>query len=378
MRITFVLPWAGLAGGVRVVGEHARRLERRGHHVTVISLPWPRFTLTQRLRSFLHGGGLLREPPGGSHLCGLPLDHRVLDHPGPVTDADVPDGDVVVATWWETAEWVASLSPSKGAKVHFIQGYDAVSYEDVWPETVQRVLAGFALPLEKVVVSQWLVDMVRPWASGQPITCVANSVDREQFFAPPREKQSIPTFGFMHSEAPYKGCDVVLAAIEKLRPSLAKMRLLSFGANKPKRLRPPAGCEFVLLPPQPKLREIYSACDAWLFASRKEGFGLPILEAMACRTPVIATPAGAAPQLLSRGGGVLVGMDDAVGMAAAMLQVAHMPATQWRLMSQHAYETVADYTWEHATALFESALRAAAGRAGRDLVPATAEPEVDR
>ena len=300
MRITFVLPWAGLAGGVRVVAEHARRLGARGHQVTLVSLPWQRFSLKQRLRSLLRGGGLLREPREGSHLHGLPLNHRVLDHTGPVTDADVPDGDVVVATWWETAEWVAALSPSKGAKVHFIQGYDAVSYEGVWPDKVQRVRDGWALTLEKIVVSQWLADIIRPCAHGQSITCVSNSVDQEQFFAPPRDKQPVPTFGFMHSEAHYKGCDVTLAAIEEARRTLPAMRLLSFGANRPKRLLPPLGCHFYLLPPQDKIRDIYSACDAWLFSSRKEGFGLPILEAMACRTPVIATPAGAAPQLLAQ------------------------------------------------------------------------------
>ncbi|HWB19714.1 MAG TPA: hypothetical protein VG711_05385, partial [Phycisphaerales bacterium] len=40
MRITFILPHAGLAGGIRIVAIYADRLARRGHDVTVISTPW--------------------------------------------------------------------------------------------------------------------------------------------------------------------------------------------------------------------------------------------------------------------------------------------------------------------------------------------------
>ena len=31
---------------------------------------------------------------------------------------------VVIATWWETAEWVAGLSPRKGAKAYFLQHHE--------------------------------------------------------------------------------------------------------------------------------------------------------------------------------------------------------------------------------------------------------------
>src|SRR5437763_15791267 len=82
---------------------------------------------------------------------------------------------------------------------------------------------------------------------------------------------------------------------------------------------------------------LYSQCDAWLFGTRQEGFGLPILEAMACRTPVIGTPAGAAPQLLREGAGVLVNREDPEDMAAAILQVCRLSGDEWRSMSTAAH-----------------------------------------
>jgi hypothetical protein len=47
----------------------------------------------------------------------------------------------VIATWWETAEWVDRLSVSKGKKVYFIQHYEAFDY---LPK--ERVEATWRLP----------------------------------------------------------------------------------------------------------------------------------------------------------------------------------------------------------------------------------------
>ena len=89
---------------------------------------------------------------------------------------------------------------------------------------------------------------------------------------------------------------------------------------------------------------------------------MPILEAMACRTPVIGTPAGASPELLSRGGGILVKPEDAQDMARAIEQVHALPEADWRAMSDLAYATAAGYTWEDATNAFERGLTRAIER----------------
>ena len=95
MRITFVLPFAGLQGGVRVVAIYADSLARRGHEVTVISTP-QLFTMRDKMKSRLLGRGWPRPEP--SYFENVRARHRVLEQVRPVTDADVPDADVVVAT----------------------------------------------------------------------------------------------------------------------------------------------------------------------------------------------------------------------------------------------------------------------------------------
>lgn len=47
---------------------------------------------------------------------------------------------------------------------------------------------------------------------------------------------------------------------------------------------------------------LYNACDAFLAPSVAEGFGLPVVEAMACGCPVIASHATSFPEVLGNGG----------------------------------------------------------------------------
>jgi len=61
----------------------------------------------------------------------------------------------------------------------------------------------------------------------------------------------------------------------------------------------------------PRLVMAYNRCDIFLSASRLEGFGLSVAEAMACGKPVIATNSASLPELVIDGkGGFLCRMDD--------------------------------------------------------------------
>ncbi|HEX3356926.1 MAG TPA: glycosyltransferase family 4 protein [Tepidisphaeraceae bacterium] len=352
MRITFLLPFAGTAGGTRVVATYADLFQSRGHTVTVVSTPRPDPGLKKKIRSFLTGKGW-HKPLGPSHLAKTKVDHRIIDRYRPITDADVPDADVVIATWWETAEWVAKLSSSKGKKIYFCQHHEVVF--DGQP--VDRVAATWRLPMQKIVCAQWLADVARDEYNDPTAICVMNSVEHNLFHAPPRSKQPQPTVGLMYSAARFKGCDIALASFTLARQSVPNLKLIAFGAGQPSPDLPlPAGADFHHNPPQEKIRELYAAADAWLVVSRCEGFGMPILEAMACRTPVIATPTGAAPQIVNSTNGLLVKLEDPTSVAHAITHIAMMNDTSWRAMSESAHATAAKYTWESATQKFESAL----------------------
>jgi glycosyltransferase involved in cell wall biosynthesis len=364
MKITFIMASGfALTGGDRVIATYAECLHKRGHDVLVVSRPRLAISLRERARALLKGQGWLPDEKNrSSHFDHLDVPCRVTDRFGPVTDDDLPDADVVIATWWETAEWVANLSESKGAKAYFIQHHEVFDY---LPK--EQVEASYRLPLHKITIAQWLVDLMKTQYKDHHVSLVPNSVDTAQFFALPRGRQKIPTVGLTYSEIPWKGCDISLQAFSIAAQQIPNLRLISFGSSQPMPDLPlPSGTEFSFSPSQETLREIYSECDAWLFGSRIEGYGLPILEAMACRTPVIGTPAGAAPELLSGGAGLLVNPEDPVDMARAIVKIYQISEDQWRTMSDTAYRKVTGYTLETATELFESALYNAVERSRQE------------
>lgn len=365
MKITFVLPDAGIAGGVRVVATYAEYLQKRGHQVYVVCLPPRPITLRRRLKTLLRGQGwLTSDPPQYFEDKNIPL--RTIEQRRPITADDVPDADVVVATWWETAEWVAQFPASKGTQVYFIQ-----HYETLFPgQPVERVKATWRLPMHKIAVSQWLADLACTEYGDHQVSLVPNSVNAKQFFAPPRSKQPRPTVGLMYSDVDWKGCDISLQAFSLAARKIPNLQLVAFGASPPSPKRPlPPGTKYTYRPPQSTIKDIYAQCDAWLFGSRAEGFGLPILEAMACRTPVIGTPVGAAPELLEQNAGILVKPEDPEDMARGIEQICQMSDIEWCKMSDLAYARATSYTWDDATYLFEAALHRAVERSqGKHLI----------
>ena len=72
--------------------------------------------------------------------------------------------------------------------------------------------------------------------------------------------------------------------------------------------------------PAEDLPALYAGAELFVFPSRYEGFGLPVLEAMACGTPVIVSKAGALPEAAGEAG-LYVDPDDCTALADLMRRV---------------------------------------------------------
>lgn len=359
MKITFILPFAGLQGGIRVLATYAKRLQDRGHEVLVISVP-AETSLGWKVKSFIRGGWTTDLK--ASHFDGLLVEHRVLERVRPVTDADVPDSDVVIATYYKTAYGVMQLSPKKGAKVIFIQGYEIENGEHN-----PKLDATWRMPMHKIVVSNWLVQLAHNEFGDRNVSLAPNGIDLDQFYAASRAKGVVPTVGLLHHNDRIKGCATGIAAVERVAESIPSLRLISFGAEHPDiKLRLPRFAEFFYQPPQEKLKDLYAKCDVWLSSSVREGFCLPVIEAMACRCPVISTRAGGPDDIIEEGvNGFLTTVGDAEMLADRTLNVLRLPPAQWKKMSDAAYRTATRYTWDDATARFEQSLELAIERKRR-------------
>jgi glycosyltransferase involved in cell wall biosynthesis len=363
MRITFLHKTANFSGGNKVVAQYADRLARRGHQVHVVTGEPSAPSLAQRLRGFVRGRApFFTDLRTDSWLDALPhVAHHVVRPGRPFVDSDLPDADVVVATWWETAEWVARLSPRKGAKAYFVQGMEST----ISGMPAERVEATLDLPLHPIVVARFLEKHLREVHGMPQVSHVPNAVDLARFDAPARTKQAAPTVLCIHTRDRVKGFDVTREALAMAKRALPALRAICFGTTAPDPGTLEDWVEVHVTPPQDAIPGLYARADVLAHGSRIEGFGLPILEAMACRTPVVATPTGAAPELLAEGGGAIVPSEDPAAMARELVRIASASAGEWRELSDRAHRTAHAYSLDDATDRMERALEEARASAVR-------------
>jgi glycosyltransferase involved in cell wall biosynthesis len=94
------------------------------------------------------------------------------------------------------------------------------------------------------------------------------------------------------------------------------------------------------------LPSIYSLAEALAFPSLYEGFGLPILEAMACGTPVVASRASCLPEV-AEGAALLVDPNNVEGLTSALELVLLDTDLRARLVEQ-GLARARQYTWRRA------------------------------
>ena len=90
---------------------------------------------------------------------------------------------------------------------------------------------------------------------------------------------------------------------------------------------------------------LYRRASVFAFPSRREGFGLPPLEAMACGTPVVVADGGSLPEVVGSAGFVIA-PDDARGMAGAIISILVDDDLAADLRRQGP-EQAAKFNWEH-------------------------------
>jgi len=93
-----------------------------------------------------------------------------------------------------------------------------------------------------------------------------------------------------------------------------------------------------------ELRALYRGCEAFVFPSLYEGFGLPILEAMACGAPVVASRRASIPEVVGDAG-LLVDPDRPAEIADAVRRLAADGALLERLVAA-GMERAAAFSWE--------------------------------
>jgi len=162
---------------------------------------------------------------------------------------------------------------------------------------------------------------------------------------------------------PYKNIDGLLATFARIRSAVPDAMLLKVGGafsdEHNRQINELNIANAIVHTPslaEPDLVTAYNAADLLLWPSHLEGFGWPVLEAMACGAPVVASNGGSLGEVAA-GGAPLFAPSDIAGMADAAAAILTDPseAGQWRAKGlAHA----ARYSWEATATAYAGHYRA--------------------
>jgi alpha-maltose-1-phosphate synthase len=144
-----------------------------------------------------------------------------------------------------------------------------------------------------------------------------------------------------------KGTPALIEAWEKAQLRDAELLLVGswqLADSKLKQL--PRGVRFVPPVGPERLRDLYRASDVFVFPSFFEGFGLVILEAMACGLPVISSECSAGPDVLDESCGRLIGSGQLDELVESVRWFAAHPE-ELSAMKRAARRRAEQFTWEN-------------------------------
>lgn len=168
---------------------------------------------------------------------------------------------------------------------------------------------------------------------------------------------------------PLKGQRHLIEMMELLADDLPRAHLLLVGEGPDRTVleeriaASPVGDRIHLLGRRDDVDDLLSLADGLLSASRSEGFGMNVLEAMAASLPVVAVRTPAFLEFLDEGSAVLVDSPDAAQLAAAVSQVFDRPGRA-ETMGRHGRELAEAYRMDRRAKRFGALLSAVAGAGG--------------
>ncbi len=311
MKIAYLIPDVGVSGGVAIVCQHANRLKRRGHQVSLVSQ-------TQ-----------------ATEINWFPNQNVPV-----LTFQEFPeDLDILVATGWSTSFDIVDL-PAK-QKFYFIQS-DETRFHD--QDSIWQNLAAlsYLLNVNYLTEARW----IRKWLKenfSHEAALVPNGLDREIFFPveplePKGEKPRILLEGAI--ALPYKGMQDAFSVVADLDVEVWCVSSL----GKPE---PGWHCDrFFKQIPMTEMRKVYSSCDILLKMSRVEGFFGPPLEMMACGgTSVVAKVTGYDEYIKDGYNALVVEPGDVAGARRAIQRILSESKLRDSLI-QNGLETAKQWQWE--------------------------------
>jgi glycosyltransferase involved in cell wall biosynthesis len=186
------------------------------------------------------------------------------------------------------------------------------------------------------------------------LTVVPVGVETDVFVPPSLPRTPGRIVATASADVPLKGLVPLLEAVAKLRTE-RDVELVVVGRAKQggaaaaaiDRLGIDDAVRFVAGVSERELVELFGSAEVAVVPSLYEGFSLPAIEAMACATPLVATTAGALPEVVGPDGetALHVPPGDPEALAAAVARLLDDPALAARIGAAGRARVVERFTW---------------------------------
>ncbi len=212
--------------------------------------------------------------------------------------------------------------------------------------TKQEIHEVFGIPLEKIVVihhgcsgdmfpdhdkSKWNEVSVRLGLSDRPFILFVGGAE-------PRKNHRVLFEAFAQCPSLKQECSLVAVGDETVKEESLRRTAQTFGLSE--NVQCPGSLSIG------DLRVLYSHATVFVYPSHYEGFGIPLLEAMACGTPIITGHETALPEVAANAA-LYANVQDSEQLGVVLEQLFNDSDLQDRLRSK-GFERVKAFTWERA------------------------------
>lgn len=261
----------------------------------------------------------------------------------------MPKAEFYVATNAVTAPFLLEYNTPNSNKIYFIQGFET------WLVSEKTLLETYQLPVKKVAVANSLATIVKKHC--KECSIVRNGYDSSEFFLQvPLQQKNKYSISMLYHTMATKNCSMAFQAFDIVKKSIPSLKIVLFGVPpQPKDL--PLWYDYYQMPNKETHNRINNECAIYVGPSSSEGFGLTILEAMACGQAVACTDNDGYKEIAENGVNSLISpIGDAIALSSNILRLIQDDNLRFNLANA-GYEKAKQYDIYNSCRSFEAIFR---------------------